>query len=83
MTDANVDVWVMNSIYDTPLLPTSDGASVQPGLATKWDLSDDGKALTLTLRQGMKFSDYSDFQASDVKWSLDRAQPEEWRVVCA
>jgi peptide/nickel transport system substrate-binding protein len=74
MTDANVDIWVMNSIYDTLLLPTSDGAGVQPGLATKWDLSDDGKALTLTLRQAVKFSDGTDLQASDVKWSLDRAR---------
>lgn len=74
LTDANVDIWVMNSIYDTLLLPTTDGAGVQPGLATKWDLSDDGKALTLALRQGVKFSDGADMQASDVKWSLDRAR---------
>ena len=74
MTDANVDIWVMNSIYDTLLLPTADGAGVQPGLEPNWDLSDDGKAVTLTLRPGVKFSDGTDLQASDVKWSLDRAR---------
>ena len=73
-TDANVDIWVMGSIYDTLLLPTPDGLGVQPGLATKWDLSDGGKTLTLTLRPGVKFSDGAAMKASDVKWSLDRAR---------
>lgn len=73
-TDANVDIWVSGSIYDTLLLPTSDGMGVQPGLATKWALSDGGKTLTLTLRAGVKFSDGTPLKASDVKWSLDRAR---------
>jgi peptide/nickel transport system substrate-binding protein len=73
-TDANVDIWVMNSIYDTLLLPTPDGAGIQPGLATKWEYSGEGQALALTLREGVKFSDGTALQASDVKWSLDRAR---------
>lgn len=73
-TDANVDIWVMGSIYDTLLLPTADGLGVRPGLATKWETSDAGKTLTLTLRQGVKFSDGTPLKASDVKWSLDRAR---------
>src|SRR5271167_3089371 len=56
-TDANVDIWVSSSIYDTLLLPTSDGLGVQPGLAMKWPLSDGGTTLILTLREGVKFSD--------------------------
>eukprot|EP01035_Chromulina_nebulosa_P051155 gene51155-69624_t len=43
----------MNSIYDTLLAPTSDGMGVQPGLATKWGFSADGKTLSLTLREGV------------------------------
>ena len=39
-TELNVDIWVLNSIYDTLLLPTSDGKGLKPGLATKWELSD-------------------------------------------
>ena len=73
-TDANVDIWVMNSIYDTLLFPSADGVGVQEGLATKWAFSDAGKTLTLTLRAGVKFSDGSPLLASDVKWSLDRAR---------
>ena len=74
LNDANVDIWVMNSIYDTLLFPTADGTGVQAGLATKWAFSDAGKTLTLTLRAGVKFSDGSPMTAGDVKWSLDRAR---------
>jgi peptide/nickel transport system substrate-binding protein len=74
LTDANVDIWIMNSIYDTLLSPTPDGSGVQEGLATKWVLGDGGKSLTLTLREGVKFSDGTPLQAGDVKWSLDRAR---------
>ena len=73
-TELNVDIWVLNSIYDTLLLPTQDGAGLKPGLATKWDLSDAGKTLTLTLRDNVKFSDGTPMTATDVKWSLDRAR---------
>src|SRR5690349_14529882 len=57
LNDANVDIWVLSNIYDTLLLPTDDGQGVQPGLATDWKTSDDGLTVTLTLRDGIKFSD--------------------------
>ncbi len=77
-TELNVDIWVLNSIYDTLLLPTSDGKGLKPGLATKWELGDSGKSLTVTLRDGVKFSDGTPMTAKDVKWSLDRARdPKE------
>ncbi len=74
LTDANVDIWVMNNLYDTLLSPTKDGLNIEPGLATKWEFADGGKTLKLTLRQGVKFADGSDLTAADVKWSLDRAR---------
>ncbi len=74
LTDANVDIWVMNNLYDTLLSPTDDGLGLQPGLATKWALSDAGKTITLTLRPDVKFANGTPMQASDVKWSLDRCR---------
>ena len=74
LNDANVDIWVLTNLYDTLLTPTADGVGVQPGLATKWETSDDGKTLTLTLREGVKFADGAALTAEDVKWSLDRAR---------
>jgi len=45
----------------------------EPALATDWDLSADEKTWTLTLRQGVLFEDGTEFNASHVKYSYDRA----------
>jgi peptide/nickel transport system substrate-binding protein len=73
LNDANVDIWVLSNLYDTLLLPTDDGKGVQAGLATAWKLADDGMSVTLTLRDGIKFSDGSPITPQDVAWSLKRA----------
>ncbi|UBV44302.1 ABC transporter substrate-binding protein (plasmid) [Deinococcus taeanensis] len=77
LNDANLDIWILTNLYDTLLQPTNDGKGVQPGLASRFVVSKDGKAMTLTLRPGLKFADGSPLTAQDVKWSLDRArQPD-------
>jgi peptide/nickel transport system substrate-binding protein len=49
-----------------------------PRLALGYKVADDAKSITLTLRQGVKFHDGSDFNAEVVKWNLDsyRATPK-------
>jgi peptide/nickel transport system substrate-binding protein len=42
-----------------------------PKLAESWDISPDGKTLTLHLRKGVKFSDGSPFNAQAVKGDFD------------
>ena len=84
LNDANVDIWILSNLYDTLLLPTDDGKGVQPGLASAYALAADGKSITLTLRDGIAFSDGSPITAEDVKWSLDRARdPKEgiWNFI--
>jgi peptide/nickel transport system substrate-binding protein len=51
-------------------------AKVEPGLAESWTVSDDGKVYTFKLRAGAKYHDGTDFNADDVKFSLDRARAE-------
>jgi peptide/nickel transport system substrate-binding protein len=43
-----------------------------PGLATSWSASSDGMTWNFTLRQGVKFADGTKFNATDVKYSVDR-----------
>src|SRR5882672_1328824 len=59
LNDANVDIWILSNLYDTLILPSDDGKGLKPGLAKEWNVSDDGLSVTLTLRDGIKFSDGS------------------------
>jgi len=54
------------------LVGVAPGGGFQPELATKWDWSADGRALTLTLRDGVLFQDGEPFDAAAVKVNLDR-----------
>ena len=45
---------------------------IRPGLAAGWGFNADGTQLRLYLRKGVKFHDGSDFDATDVKASLER-----------
>jgi len=54
------------------LVQVRSGGIVEPLLATAWEIAPDGNSITLTLRQGVKFHDGSDFNAAAVKWNLDK-----------
>jgi peptide/nickel transport system substrate-binding protein len=50
-----------------------EGTQVVPGLAESMpEISPDGKTYTLTLRQGMKYSDGTPIKASDFRFSIER-----------
>jgi peptide/nickel transport system substrate-binding protein len=72
-TQQNPDIWVALNIYDTLLHPSADGKTVVPGLASSYEVSPDALTITLKLRPGIKFSDGSAIEPSDVKFTLDRA----------
>jgi peptide/nickel transport system substrate-binding protein len=59
-------------IYDMLLRFKDESTEVEPGLAEKWDISENGLEYTLTLRQGIKFHDGTDFNAEAVKFNIDR-----------
>lgn len=55
------------TLADDPAMP------VAPDLAEFYQVSDDGKTYTFTLRRDLKFSDGSPLSALDFKWSWERA----------
>lgn len=54
------------------LIDISPDLKLVPQLATEWSWSDDSKALTMKLRQGVTFHDGEKFDANAAKFSLDR-----------
>ncbi|MBY6002906.1 ABC transporter substrate-binding protein [Salipiger bermudensis] len=55
----------------------TETGEIVPGLAERWDISDDGLTYTFHLRDGVTFHDGSAMDAEDVKFSLDRARGED------
>ena len=67
---------LMQSTYDT-LLYLDENGEYQPGLAESWDISEDGLTYTFHLRQGVKFSDGSEFTSDDIRFSLETCMQNE------
>ncbi|MFK9094038.1 ABC transporter substrate-binding protein [Bacillus salipaludis] len=63
---------VTENIYETLLEYGEKDTTIQPGLAEKWEASDDGLTYTFKLRQGVKFHDGTDFNADAVVFNFDR-----------
>ena len=54
------------------LVDVSPDLKIVPQLATEWNWSDDGKALTMKLREGVKFQDETPFNAEAVVATIER-----------
>ena len=72
---AAIDEIVYANVFEGLTRINSSG-EVKPALAESWEISEDGKTYTFKLRTGVKYHDGSDFDAEDVKFSLDRARAE-------
>ena len=63
---------IQNSVLES-LVYFDNDMKLQPGLATSWDISQNGKEYTFHLRKGVKFHDGTDFNADAVKFIFERA----------
>ncbi|QEW23004.1 ABC-transporter substrate-binding protein precursor [Marinibacterium anthonyi] len=71
-----IDSVVYTNVFEGLTRFMGDG-SVVPGLASSWDISDDGLTYTFHLRDGVTFHDGTTMDSADVKFSLDRARAED------
>lgn len=75
--DASSELGIpLTSVYDTLVYQSLDGRFV-PGLAERWEVSEDGLVYTFYLRRNVAFHDGTPFNAEAVRFNLDRiANPE-------
>ncbi len=59
------------------LIQADKNSQYVPDLATDWEVSDDALTYTFTLRDGVKFSDGSDFTAEDVVFTYEEVQKNQ------
>lgn len=78
-TGGGFNVWLF-PVYDRLVHVTPAGELI-PGLATEWAYSDDGLTLSLTLREGVTFTDGTPFDANAVKANLERGMNDEASAV--
>lgn len=67
-------------IYDTLFIESQEEPGYVPGLATSFEAGADGKSLTLSLREGLAFSDGTPFDAEAVKFNLDRNRADDSKL---
>ena len=65
--------YYLDPIYEYLVYLDPETRQPTPGLATRWEMSKDGKTWTFWLRPGVQFHEgYGELTAEDVKYSLER-----------
>jgi peptide/nickel transport system substrate-binding protein len=65
-----VSRWAIELVFDG-LVDVDDHLNLVPALATSWETSTDGLALTFHLRPGVRWHDGEPFTSADVKFTYD------------
>lgn len=76
--DKSYDMGVVRCIHRGLVKLDASTLNIVPGIAKKWEISEDGKVYTFHLRQGAKFHHGREVVADDFKKSFERLMdPEE------
>ncbi len=67
----------LTSVYDTLVYRDPESGTFVPGLAERWEVSDDGLVYTFYLRKGVVFHDGTPFDAQAVQFNLERITDPE------
>lgn len=63
------EMWAQNMLYESLVRITDNG--IEPWLASRWEMSADGKTYTFYLREDVRFSDGEKFNAAAAKLNID------------
>lgn len=67
----------LTSVYDTLVYQDPLTGEFVPGLAERWELSEDGRVYTFYLKKGVTFHDGTPFNAQAVRFNFDRITSPE------
>lgn len=70
----NVAPMTQQAVYESMLVYNPADGSTTPWLATSWEAAEDGRSVTYTLREGVKWSDGEPFTAEDVTYTFELHQ---------
>lgn len=70
----NSSFQISQAVLETLTLPSEDGMSLAPGLASSWEFNDDNTELTIHIDPKAAFSDGAPVTADDVAFSV-----EQWK----
>lgn len=62
---------ILDLVYE-PLVRYDEAGTIQPALAERWEISEDGRTWTFSLRPNVTFHDGTPLDAAAVKWNLER-----------
>lgn len=71
------DFRILMNVYDGLVRYAPGTLEVEPALASGWQISDDGKTYTFTLREGVRFHDGTPFNADAVVFNFERMLNED------
>jgi peptide/nickel transport system substrate-binding protein len=63
---------VCDNVYECLLRFADNGTDIEPGLATHWEVSEDGREWTFHLRRGVRFHNGDPLDAMAVAYSFER-----------
>ena len=69
----NQNIFLFNLILDGLVKTSDDGESIEPCLATEWEVSEDGTTYTFHVQEGLVFSNGDPVTKDDWQWTFDRA----------
>ena len=69
----NQNIFLFNLILDGLVKTSDDGESIEPCLATEWEVSEDGTTYTFHVQEGLVFSNGDPVTKDDWQFTFDRA----------
>ena len=80
MTNSSLNAAGIFEMMHSTLVTLDDNVTLQPSVATNWEVSEDGLVWTFHLRDDVTFWDGTPLTAEDVKYTFERMQEDPYNI---